>query len=92
MLFALLHECAHIVCGHWRDGAVQVHADGSLGDPQVEEVVNRIAQSWIIPKGLDHAGRLNSVGVETGSAVAVSTHGRWRSVDLPRNGRPTAPE
>lgn len=63
VLFALLHECAHVVSGHWRDGVVRVHEDGSFGDPRLEDEVNWIAQSWILPKGLDRTGLLNSAGV-----------------------------
>lgn len=63
VLFALLHECAHVVSGHWREGVVRVHEDGSFGDPRIEDEANRIAQSWILPKGLEHTGPLNSAGV-----------------------------
>lgn len=63
VLFALLHECAHVVSGHWCDGVVQVHDDGIVGDPQIEEEVNKLAQTWILPEGLERPGALNSAGV-----------------------------
>ncbi|TXH41922.1 MAG: helix-turn-helix domain-containing protein [Actinobacteria bacterium] len=63
VLFALLHECAHVVSGHWRDGVVQVHEDGIVGDAQMEEEVNQMAQTWILPEGLERPGSLNSAGV-----------------------------
>lgn len=63
VLFALLHECAHVVSGHWRDGMVQVHEGGIVGDQQVEDAVNQMAQTWILPKGLAGTGSLNSAGV-----------------------------
>jgi HTH-type transcriptional regulator/antitoxin HigA len=64
VLFALLHECAHVVSGHWRDGVVQVHEGGIVGDPRVEDQVNRMAQSWILPDGLKLRGALNSASVD----------------------------
>ncbi len=64
VLFALLHECAHVVSGHWRDGVVQVHEVGIVGDPRVEDEVNQMAQSWILPEGLKLPGALNSASVD----------------------------
>lgn len=54
VLFALLHECAHIVEGHWRD-APRLHEDGkelAVGDSAVEDHVNALAAEWCFPGGL----------------------------------------
>lgn len=53
VLFALLHECAHIALGHWEQGFVQVHESGAVGDPAVEQSVNSLASEWIAPHGLN---------------------------------------
>ena len=42
---------------------VQVHEDGIVGDAQIEEEVNQMAQTWILPEGLERPGSLNSAGV-----------------------------
>lgn len=63
VLFALLHECAHVLSGHWRYGMVQVHEGGVVGDQQVEDAVSQMAQTWILPTGLEATGALNSAGV-----------------------------
>lgn len=64
VLFALLHECAHVLLGHWRAGLVRVHEGGAVGDPETEDAVNRLAQSWIFPEGLGPAGSaVNAAGI-----------------------------
>lgn len=64
VLFALLHECAHVVSGHWRQGVVQVHDGGAIGDPEIEDSVNQLAQSWILPEGLDSEIVPNAAGID----------------------------
>jgi HTH-type transcriptional regulator/antitoxin HigA len=64
VLFALLHECAHVLQGHWRMGVVRVHEGGAVGDPEIEDGVNSLAQSWILPNGLRTGGPLNASGIE----------------------------
>lgn len=55
VLFALLHECAHVTSGHWKE-APRVHEGNSewvVGDDDAERTVSRIAASWLFPDGLD---------------------------------------
>lgn len=59
VLFALLHECAHVAMGHWRQ-APRVHESGDeqvVGDPKAEEAVSGLAASWVFPGGLQVHGR-----------------------------------
>lgn len=54
VLFALLHECAHVAQGHWMK-APRVHEAGDekvVGDHAVEESVSALAESWCFPNGL----------------------------------------
>lgn len=58
VFFALMHECAHVVLGHWQPADMQVHEGGQLsptnpiGSPDVEAQVNELAQSWVFPAGV----------------------------------------
>lgn len=60
VLFSLLHECAHILSGHWREGNFQIHEGGVVGNQQVEDEVNEMAEAWIFPRGLPSVGTLNA--------------------------------
>ena len=54
VMFTLLHECAHVVEGHWRD-APRLHEDGRefiVGDRLVENQVSALAAEWCFPGGL----------------------------------------
>lgn len=54
VMFTLLHECAHVVEGHWRD-APRLHEDGRefiVGDRLVENQVDALAAEWCFPGGL----------------------------------------
>lgn len=54
VLFALLHECAHIIQGHWTQ-APRVHEAGDeqvVGDHAAEASVSALAESWCFPNGL----------------------------------------
>ena len=54
VFFALLHECAHIIEGHWRD-APRLHEDGkelTVGDSSIEDHVNALAADWCFAGGL----------------------------------------
>jgi HTH-type transcriptional regulator/antitoxin HigA len=64
VLFALLHESAHVVSGHWSTGVLRVHEGGAVGDPEIEAAVNSLAQSWILPDGLGPGGPFNAAGIE----------------------------
>lgn len=64
VLFTLLHECAHVLSGHWRDGVVQVHDGSAVGDQELEDSVNHMAQSWILPEGLGTIGTINSASID----------------------------
>lgn len=60
VLFALLHECAHVAEGHWQQ-APRVHESGDeqvVGDQKVEKAVSDLAASWVFPHGLHTHGRL----------------------------------
>jgi len=51
--FTLLHECAHVALGHWREGTVGVHDDGSDAvDIAAELKANDLAASWVMPRGI----------------------------------------
>lgn len=58
VLFALLHECAHVFSDHWRGGP-RVH-EGSdeqvVGDHDTEQQVSDLASSWAFPDGVTVAG------------------------------------
>ena len=59
VFFALLHECAHVASGHWRD-APRVHEAASeriVGDPSAEATVNKLAESWVFPQGIGNVSR-----------------------------------
>lgn len=61
VLFALLHECAHVISGHWR-GQPRVHEAGDeqvVGDAKVEESMNALAASWAFPDGLKFSGPMS---------------------------------
>lgn len=64
VLFTLLHECAHVVSGHWNSGVVRVHEAAAVGDPRTEEAVNRLAESWIFPAGLHLPGSLTGADID----------------------------
>lgn len=58
VLFALLHECAHVVSGHWRAGP-RVHEgkdEQVVGDQQTEDQVSDLAASWAFPDGVKVTG------------------------------------
>lgn len=79
VLFALLHECAHVAKGHWRQEP-RVHEAGDeqvVGDHEVEKAVSDVAASWVFPHGLHIHGRsltkqvITDLAHEHGVAPAV---------------------
>lgn len=54
VMFAVLHESAHVISGHWLDSPWLHDSDGSAlaqDEQEVEEQVNDLASSWIFPNG-----------------------------------------
>lgn len=79
VLFALLHECAHVARGHWLK-APRVHEgtdEQMVGDHAAERDVNELAASWVFPHGL-HA----PAGVLTNQIITelAAEHGVARAV------------
>ncbi len=75
VLFALLHECAHVLSGHWRQ-APRIHEgtdERVVGDLEVEEEMNDLAASWAFPEGLHLSGPLTKQTIaELAAAHAVA--------------------
>ncbi len=58
VLFALLHECAHIVSGDWLLGP-RVHEDNHeqvVGDDASEAAISALATDWVFPRGMTFRG------------------------------------
>lgn len=66
VLFALLHECAHVVNRHWME-VPRVHegdVEQVVGDDKIEDAVSSIASSWIFPGGVEvPAGPVNKKAI-----------------------------
>lgn len=75
VLFALLHECAHVVSGHWKQ-TPRVHEgtdERVVGDLQVEGQMNDLATSWVFPEGITVSGSLTKQAIaELAAAHAVA--------------------
>ncbi|MEI2718308.1 MAG: helix-turn-helix domain-containing protein [Candidatus Nanopelagicales bacterium] len=75
VLFALLHECAHVVSGHWKQ-TPRVHEgteERVIGDLGVEEQMNDLASSWVFPEGITVSGSLTKQAIaELAAAHAVA--------------------
>lgn len=69
VLFALLHEGAHVLRGDWQSDEVQIHeqtgkVDGLVDQSAAEREVDEAAASWIPLQGLPGGSTVNSAMID----------------------------
>lgn len=74
VMFAVLHESAHVISGHWRESPWLHDSDSAAlaqDEREVEEQVNDLASSWIFPNGF----RLQAPVTRRTISVLAETNG-----------------